>query len=140
MSAISCSPNQIVTPVGTWTVYITNAVLVLLYVATMTRVAYKAKSSLVLLLIVLLVCVDISTAVWCYSNHLKQSQACDYVDYPNLFSLSRYNRGIIGMGISGFLSEALFALVHWMFAYKYWILSYKIEMIVEGGPEKKLSC
>ena len=139
MSAISCSQNQIVTPVGTWTVYITNAVLVLLYVATMTRVAYKAKSSLVLLLIVLLVCVDISTAAWCYSNHLKQSQACDYVDYPNLFSLSRYNRGIIGMGISGFLSEALFALVHWMFAYKYWILSYKIEMIVEGGPEKKLS-
>lgn len=44
------------------------------------------------------------------------------------------------MGISGFLSEALFALAHWVFAYKYWILSYKIEMIVEGGPEKELSC
>ena len=44
------------------------------------------------------------------------------------------------MGVSGFLTETLFALSHWMFAYKYWILSFRIQSIVEKSQTNELSC
>ena len=72
MTNFDCRRTEIVSSGVLWLVYASNATLNILYLATLVRVVYKAKSNLLIFLILMLMVVNLGNCTWCYSNHLYQ--------------------------------------------------------------------
>lgn len=88
------------------------------------KIRPKAKSNLLIILLILLIISNTASCLWQYSNQNYNIEKCT----PNVTTTDpAYRTSVVGVAISGPLAVSLTTLIHWQFAYKYWELSYRVE-------------
>jgi len=71
-----CNPGQLVSEPERLIVYIVSTITNLLYLYTLYHVYTKAKSKLLVILIVTLMMVNVAASTWQFYYHMYNSQAC----------------------------------------------------------------
>jgi len=115
----ACKGHVVISSSASHMVYCCQASLTVLYMYMLYNIYTKAKSSLLLGVVLMFIVANFGLCFWVHYVNIYREEQCS--SFPNK---SRYIKGMIGLIISQFFVSTFYQLAHWLFAYKYWSMSY----------------
>jgi len=116
------------------TVYTLSSITCVLLAAALAYNIKKAKSSLLISILTMLIVVNICVCLFNKSNQTFRIILCSQPGIP--IEVSQIKTQVWMNGIYTFVSLVLYTLAHWLFAYKYWYLGYVLTQHSQKIPTR----
>lgn len=120
----TCKGHVVISTSAVHMVYCCQASLTILYLYTLYNIYTKAKSTLLLGVVLLFIVSNVGLCFWVHFVNIYREEACS--SFPDI---TKYKKAMIYLIISQFFVSNFYQLAHWLFAYKYWSMSYQIKQI-----------